>query len=160
LSWQYGCVPADTDRSLERIKVVDLLRLAALAADGEAELCGRNPEGSGRYAGRLLSRALCQGAALHYANGTNGVKNFDVWSSYAQHDGWPFPPRWRGTWDYGPRSSAGTPVTCRVTLAGASTSSADRSQHRPAPTRQMLSAATSPAGALTQRKPWQPKQRY
>lgn len=59
----------------------------------------RNPHGSGRYAGRLLGRALCQGAALHYVN---GVKDFDVWSFYAQYDDWPFPPRWRGTRDFGP----------------------------------------------------------
>ena len=90
------------DRSLARIDVADLLRLAALAADAEAELFERNPHGSGRYAGRLLGRALCQGAAVHYVNGKNGVKDFDVWSFYAQHDDWPFPARWRGTRDFGP----------------------------------------------------------
>jgi hypothetical protein len=95
-------VPADSDRSLARIEVTDLLRLAALAADAEAELFGRNPHGSGRYAGRLLSRALCQGAALHYVNKKNGIKDFDVWSFYAQYDDWPFPARWRGTRDFGP----------------------------------------------------------
>lgn len=88
-------MPADPDRSLERIEIADLLRLAALAADAEAELFRRNPRGSGRDAGRLLGRALCQGAALHYVNGSNGVKDFDVWSFYAQYDDWPFPPRWR-----------------------------------------------------------------
>ena len=77
----------DSDRSLARIEVADLLRLAALAADAEAELFRRNPRGSGRYAGRLLGRALCQGAALRYVNGSNGVKDFDVWSFYTQYDG-------------------------------------------------------------------------
>ena len=38
----------------------------------------------------------------HYVNGQNGVKDFDVWSFYAQHDDWPFPVRWRGTRDFGP----------------------------------------------------------
>jgi hypothetical protein len=95
-------VHADTDRSLSRIEVADLLRLAVLAADAEAGLFGRNPQGSGRYAGRLLGRALCQGAALHYIKGKNGVKDFDVWSFYAQDDDWPFPARWRGTRDFGP----------------------------------------------------------
>jgi hypothetical protein len=90
------------DRSLARIDVAGLLRLAALAADAEAELFKRNPRGSGRYAGRLLGRALCQGAALHYVDGENGVKDFDVWSFYAQLDDWPFPVRWRGTRDFGP----------------------------------------------------------
>lgn len=92
----------DSDRSLERIEIADLLRLAALAADAEAELFRRHPNGSGRYAARLLGRALCQGAALHYVNGSNGVKDFDVWSFYAQYDDWPFPARWRGTRDFGP----------------------------------------------------------
>ena len=92
----------DINRSLARIEVADLLRLAALAADAEAELFGRNPNGSGRYAGRLLGRALCQGAAVHYLNDKNGVKDFDIWSFYAQCDDWPFPARWRGTRDFGP----------------------------------------------------------
>jgi hypothetical protein len=76
-------VPKDVDSSLARIDVADLLRLAALAAEAEAELFVRRPRGSGRYAGRLLGRALCQGAALHHVNGKNGVKDFDVWSFYA-----------------------------------------------------------------------------
>ena len=79
-------MPKDVDRSLAHIEVADLLRLAALAADAETELLERHPRGSGRYAGRLLGRALCQGAALHYVNGKNGVKDFDVWSFYAQYD--------------------------------------------------------------------------
>ena len=92
----------DSDRSSARIEIADLLRLAALAADAEAELFRRNPQGSGRYAGSLLGRALCQGAASHYVNERTGVKDFDVWSFYAQYDDWPFPARWRGTRDFGP----------------------------------------------------------
>jgi hypothetical protein len=80
-----GGVPKDPDRSLAQIERADLLRLAALAADAEADLFTRNPQGSGRYAGRLLGRALCQGSALHYVNERNGVKDFDVWSFYAQY---------------------------------------------------------------------------
>ncbi|MGH3295201.1 MAG: hypothetical protein ACRDP7_25730 [Trebonia sp.] len=57
---------------------------------------------AGRYAGRLLCRALCQGAALHFLDGKNGVKDFDVWSFYAALDDGPFPYRWRGTADFGP----------------------------------------------------------
>ena len=86
-------MPEHLDRSLARIELADLRRLAELAADAEAELFGRNPQGSGRYAGRLLGRAVCQGAAVHHVDGRNGVKDFDVWSFYAELDGWPFPPR-------------------------------------------------------------------
>jgi hypothetical protein len=91
-----------TERSLAEIALPDLLRLSALAAEAEAELFARNLQGSGRYAGRLLGRALCQGAAVHCVNRQNGVKDFDLWSFYAQLDDWPFPPRWRGTRDFGP----------------------------------------------------------
>src|ERR1017187_928917 len=89
-------------RSLARIDRNDLLRLAELAAEVEAGLFARNPQGAGRYVGRLLCRALCQGAALHYLDARNGVKDFDVWSFYAERDDGPFPYRWRGTADFGP----------------------------------------------------------
>jgi hypothetical protein len=89
-------------RSFARIGKDDLLHLAALAADVEAGLFARTPEGAGRYAGRLLCRALCQGAALHYIDGKNGVKDFDVWSFYAARDDAEFPVRWRKPADLGP----------------------------------------------------------
>jgi hypothetical protein len=90
------------ERSLESIGRPDLVRLAELAAQAERRLFERNPDGAGRYAGRLLCRALCQGAARHYLDGTTGVKDFDVWSFYAERGDGPFPYRWRGTADFGP----------------------------------------------------------
>jgi hypothetical protein len=95
-------VDAGPARSLAQIDRSDLLRLAGLAAEVEAGLFARNPGGAGRYADRLLCRALCQGAALHYVDEKNGVKDFDVWSFYAVDGEGPFPYRWRGTADYGP----------------------------------------------------------
>jgi hypothetical protein len=92
----------ETARSLAHIERNDLLRLAELAAQAEAGLFTRHPDGAGRYTGRLLCRALCQGAALHYLDGKNGVKDFDVWSFYADLGDGPFPYRWRGTADFGP----------------------------------------------------------
>jgi hypothetical protein len=50
---------------MAQIERADLLRLAALAADAEADLFQRNPQGSGRYAGRLLGRARWPGAGVH-----------------------------------------------------------------------------------------------
>jgi hypothetical protein len=90
------------ERSLESIGQPDLVRLAELAAQAERQLFERNPGGAGRYAGRLLCRALCQGAARHYLDGTTGVKDFDVWWFYAERGDGPFPYRWRGTADFGP----------------------------------------------------------
>src|ERR1700727_1064079 len=55
-----------------------------------------------RASGGRLCRALYQGAALHYLDGKNGVKDFDVWSFYAALGDGPFPYRWRGTADFGP----------------------------------------------------------
>lgn len=95
-------VEAGPARSLARIDIHDLLRLADLAAEAEAGLFARRPRGAGRYAGRLICRALCQGAALHYLDGRTGVKDLDIWSFYAAHGDGPFPYRWRGTADYGP----------------------------------------------------------
>ena len=147
------------DRSLAHIEVADLLRLVALAADAEAELFERNPRGSGRYAGRLLGRALCQGAALHYVNGKNGVKDFDVWSFYAQYDDWPFPVRWRGTRDFGPSKLAETPAIRRGTPAGAFTFSGARFRSHLGPTRPLPSRIIWSPGGLTrlghlQRRQW------
>jgi hypothetical protein len=86
---------------MERIEKSDLHHLARIAAEVEAGLFARHPAGSGRYAGRLLCRALCQGAGLHYADHANGVKDFDIWSFYAERTDGPFPARWRGTADFG-----------------------------------------------------------
>lgn len=99
--WQSELMTASADRSMTQIEISDLHRLAQLAADVEEDLFARHPDGSGRYAGRLLCRALCQGAALHYVDHKNGVKDFDVWSFYAAYADGPFPARWRGTADFG-----------------------------------------------------------
>jgi hypothetical protein len=65
-------------RSLVHIDRNDLLRLAQLATDVEVRLIARYPRGAGRYVGRLVCRALCQGGALHYLDARNSVKDFDV----------------------------------------------------------------------------------
>lgn len=83
----------DSARSYHRIEISDLLRLDDLAAEDEEALFQRAPLGAGRYRDRLLCRALCQGAALHYVDGANGVKDFDVWSFYRALDSGPYPYR-------------------------------------------------------------------
>jgi hypothetical protein len=45
---------------------------------------------------------LCQGAALQFVDGQNGVKDFDVWSFFAVKKGVPqFPPRRHARVDFG-----------------------------------------------------------
>lgn len=61
------------------------------------------------YDSRVLCVALCQGAALHYVDGVNGVKDFDVWTFYAEHPRGPYPARWRTVADFGPSRFGRTP---------------------------------------------------
>jgi len=68
-------MPTGSHRSPERIELADLLRRAVLAAHAEAELFRRNPQGSGRYAGRLAGRAPVPGRGLALGETeSNGVK--------------------------------------------------------------------------------------
>ena len=44
--------------------------------------------------GQIIAVALCQGAALHYVNGSNGIKDLDVWTFYAERPALiQYPPR-------------------------------------------------------------------
>src|SRR5260221_12970021 len=93
---------------MARIELADLHHLAPIAAGVEADLFARRRDGSGRYAGRPLCRALCQGAALHYVEHKNGVNDFDVWSFYGAA-----PPT------SGARSTAAVPATRAAARAAA-----------------------------------------
>ena len=104
---------------------------------------------------------LCaRGAALHYVNGQSGVKDFDVWSFYAQYDDWPFPSRWRGTRDFGPskfgRYSGDPPryTGRRIDLLGRSLR-VDPVQILP-----KSFGAISPLGGLARRRSWPPRHQY
>jgi hypothetical protein len=79
--------------SLERITRADLRRLATLALDYFDDLFKRRAHGSGRFRSRLLLLALCQGAALHYVDGSHGVKDFDVWGFFKALPDVSFPSR-------------------------------------------------------------------
>jgi hypothetical protein len=91
-----------SERSRERITDADLARLCELACADLAELFQRRPETGRLYRHRLLGIALCQGAALHYIDGRNGIKDFDVWSFFAEHPERPFPYRRNVPCDFGP----------------------------------------------------------
>ena len=89
------------DRSYERITFRDLNRLAEIARLDREDLFARKP----RYRvleDQLFCVALCQGAALHFVDGENGVKDFDVWTFYAARPGHPaYPWRRRASRDFG-----------------------------------------------------------
>jgi hypothetical protein len=88
-------------RSSAEITFDDLGRLAEIAAADRTDRFRRRPHWNG-YADRILCVALCQGAALHYIDRKNGIKDFDVYTFYAEDPALgPFPPRWRVPVDLG-----------------------------------------------------------
>lgn len=89
------------DRSYKKIDDSDLARLAAIAEADRNNLFRRKPDIARLYSGRLFAVALCQGAALHYLNGKNGIKDLDVWSFYAVAPERQFPYRRRAQLDFG-----------------------------------------------------------
>jgi hypothetical protein len=94
-------MPRAANRSREKITRRDLHRLSRIAEADRDELFGRSPH-LRHYGKRVICVALCQGAALHYVypQDSNGIKDFDVWTFYAEL-GEPFPPRRRGKKDFG-----------------------------------------------------------
>lgn len=61
----------------------------------------RKPKYKRNYLGKEKLVALCQGAALHYIDGKNGVKDFDVWFFYPQKGVVILPYRRTGLVDFG-----------------------------------------------------------
>jgi len=137
--WHVGWSP-------EPITRADLRRLATLAARyrrtvGERDrvmgtivceyyfddLFKRRPSPSGRFRGRLLMLALCQGAALHYVDKLHGVKDFDVWGFFKSLPNLSFPYRGvHGRLDFGP-SGSGATLMMKGTRVGVLMFSVERS---------------------------------
>ena len=91
-----------TERSYERIDLDDLRRLGEIAATDRKDFLGRYPDFANQYAERLVAVALCQGAALHFVNGQNGIKDFDVWTFYSESKARRINARRRVSRDFGP----------------------------------------------------------
>lgn len=88
-------------RSLTRITKPDLQKLLGLARADLAAFFARHPVYQDTHMGKEKLVALCQGAALHYIDRKNGVKDFDVWFFFPA--GTPtLPYRRRGVVDFGP----------------------------------------------------------
>lgn len=75
--------PASTTVRSARAQVTltkrHLTRLSKIAAADHEDFYARRPA----YRGRLIAVALAQGAALHYLDRRNGVKDLDVWTFFA-----------------------------------------------------------------------------
>jgi hypothetical protein len=87
--------------SREPITLSDLQRLADIARSDREHFFQRHPRWSALYSQRLLCVALCQGAALHFVDGKNRVKDFDVWSFFCEIAGQPIPRRRVVSRDFG-----------------------------------------------------------
>jgi hypothetical protein len=70
------------ERSLEPLSKDDLRRLGDIARADRERMFSHSPHWA-LYRERLLAVALCQGAALHYLDGRNGIKDLDVWTFFA-----------------------------------------------------------------------------
>jgi hypothetical protein len=118
-------------RSYEPIRRADLVRLAEIARADLSDFFARKPRYS-VLADRLICIALCQGAALHFVDGENGVKDFDVWAFFAACPNAPsFPWRRRKAYDFGDRRFGRSPdhldfVGRHVDLLGRSLEAAER----------------------------------
>lgn len=108
------------DRSYERITRRDLRRLLRIAQQERDDFFERHREYAILYRRRVLCTALCEGAARHYVSGQSGVREFDVWTFYADHPEAPFPHWHQERYDFGrsrfgrfpdaPESFKGRPV--------------------------------------------------
>ena len=78
--WEWGRMP--DQRSFDRFTVADLNHLAEVAEADLADFVRRNPKHR-TLLKRRLCVLLCQGAALHYVDRKNGVKDFDVGSFFS-----------------------------------------------------------------------------
>ena len=72
-------------RSFKHITQRDLRRLAALASADRIAFFSAHRDWARFYSDRLVAVALCQGAALHFLDGSTGVQDFDVYSFFARH---------------------------------------------------------------------------
>ena len=89
-----------TERSQAIITEADLKRLLSLTQVDIESFFQKNPKYN-LYSGKECLVTLGQGAALHYINKKNGVKDFDVWFFYPRLDDIVLPYRRRGLVDFG-----------------------------------------------------------
>lgn len=88
-------------RSLEEITRADLEKLASFSRRHREEWF-RHEKPTMKFEHRFLCSALCQGAGLHYIDGTNGVKDFDIYEFYADLPDVTIPYRAHWCYDFGP----------------------------------------------------------
>jgi hypothetical protein len=144
------------NRSLVKLTKADLASLGRIAAVDRSDLFARRPDTGRLYARRLFAVALCQGAALHYLDGRNGIKDLDVWCFYTESPYRPFPYRRRGKRDFGHSKFGTTPgspdfIGRRVDVIGRSIRGAKPSDQVGSLRRYLQAGATKSARLLAQK---------
>jgi len=92
-----------SERSLAVFDAEDLRRLSEIARKDVQRFIAGNPAARAELPSKILCVALCQGAALHYVDKTNGVKDIDVWTFFADDGRKPWPDcRKAMPYDFGP----------------------------------------------------------
>lgn len=89
------------ERSFATITTHDLKRILKLAKSDVELFFQKYPKYGKNYRGAEALIALGQGAALHYIDKKNGIKDFDVWFFYSKRTV-SLPYRRRGKVDFGP----------------------------------------------------------
>ncbi len=92
---------ADVERSMARIQIEDLRRLAEIARVDLDAYISRSPDPRAAFRPLKLCVALCQGAALHFVDQRNGVKDLDIYTFFRAGETMTFPARRRGVHDFG-----------------------------------------------------------
>jgi hypothetical protein len=88
-------------RSYQAIEIADLKRLAQIAQKDQIEFFENHPEWAKLYSDRKICIALCQGAALHYINGSTGINDFDIYTFYRKHPAKDLYPKRIKSYDFG-----------------------------------------------------------
>jgi hypothetical protein len=144
------------ERSMEKITREDLCRLGEIALQDLQSFFSHHPQTAQRYRDRLFAIALCQGAALHFLDGKNGVKDFDIWSFFRAHETKPFPYRRHATADFGNPKFGKSPnwehfVGRRVDLLGRSMDVSSQASAVDASRGYLSSLSTASARALAKK---------
>jgi len=83
----------EPERIYDPLTLDDLERLKEIGLKEHEEFFKRNPHLRSAFYETLIGIFLCQGAASHFVNPSVGIKDFDIWHFYVEHDSINFPYR-------------------------------------------------------------------
>jgi hypothetical protein len=142
-------------RSQNAIVGADLKGLATIACQDRVAFAIKCHD-RGYCITNFLCSALCQGAALHFVDHKNGIKDFDVWSFYSVTKAPKFPPRRIVSRDFGNSKFGRSPdrpdfVGRRVDLLGRSLNTVRGTDPIVALRRYLTEASTDSARRLSEK---------